>query len=177
MSNSLFSSRLLRRLGRSVLLGGVVFLPLAACGDDDDGDDISGPLADCIDDIDFNDWFFDENDLERLSLGDEESASLTTSDIEVEFNDVEGVFYYDVYAFVLESDSDLRVTVDPSGDLDVTYEAWSLADGEGDFNDNEGPGDTELVEYEAVPEGCYLLFVSGANPEETGSYTVEIEEI
>lgn len=176
MSNTQFSSDLLDRLRRSVLLGVVLFVSIgaAACGDDDD-DGISGPVADCIDDIDFNDWFFDENDLEALRDGDQESGSLSTSDVEL---DVEGdIFYYDVYAFSLEQDSDLRVTVNPSNDLNVNFEAWSLTDMEGDFNDAGGAGDTETVEYEAVPEGCYLLFVSSFEPEETGSYTVEIEEL
>ena len=117
----------------------------------------------------------DENDLEALRDGDQESGSLSTSDVEL---DVEGdIFYYDVYAFSLEQESDLRVTVNPSNDLNVNFEAWSLEDMEGDFNDAGGPGDTETVEYEAVPEGCYLLFVSSFDPEETGSYTVEIEEL
>ena len=176
MSMNLFSSTLLRRLGRTVLLSGVAFLPLAACGDDDDGDDISGPLADCIDDIDFNDWFFDEGDLETLSLGDQESGSITTSDVELDVTG-EGTFYYDVYAFALEEDSDLRITVNPENDLDINFEAWSLADMEGDFNDAGAEGDTEQVEYTGVAEGCYLLFVSTYEPEATGSYSVEIEEI
>ena len=177
MSNTLFSSDLLARLRRSVLLGTVALFAFtaAACGGDDDDDDISGPLADCIDDIDFDDWFFEENDLETLSLGDSESGSISTSDVELEFND--GIRFYDVYAFSVESESDLRITVDPSGDFDPTFEVYDLATDESDFNDNGGSGDTEEVDYEGVPEGCYLLFVSGFDVEETGSYSVEVDEI
>jgi len=174
MSVTLFSSTLLRRLGRTALLGGAVLLPLAACGDDDDGDDISGPTADCIEDIDFDEWFFEENDLEALSLGDSESASISESDVELEFED--GIRFYDVYVFSLEESTDVTITVDPSGTFDPTFEILDLQSGESDFIDAGGSGDTEEESYNEVPEGCYILFVAGYDVEETGSYTVEIDE-
>ena len=174
MSATMFSSTLLRRLGRTVLLGGVVFLPLAACGDDNDGDDISGPTADCIDDIDFNDWFFDEGDVDGLSLGNDRSGSISTSDVELEFE--EGIFFYDVYVFGLDSQSDVTITVNPSGDFDPTFEIMDLESGESEYVDNGGAGVTEEISYEDVPEGCYILFVSSFEPEETGSYTVEVDD-
>ena len=176
MSTTLFSSDLLSRLRRTVLTASVLLFSFtaAACGDDDD-DDISGPTADCVDDINFSEWFFDESDIETLRLGSSESGSLTTSDVELEFDN--GLYFYDVYVFAVTSESDLRITVDPSNSLDVTFEAYSFQDDEYHYVDLEAAGVTEEFEYEAIAEGCYLLFVSSYDPEETGSYSVEVERI
>ena len=176
MSTTLFSSDLLSRLRRTVLTAGILVFSVtaAACGDDDN-DDISGPTADCIDDINFSEWFFEEGDLETLRLGSRESGSLTTTDVELDFEN--GVYYYDVFVFAMTSESDLRITVDPASTLDVTFEAYSFNDDEYDYVDLEAAGGTEEMEYEAIAEGCYLLFVSSYDPEETGSYTVEVERI
>jgi len=179
MSDTLFSTDLLSRLRRSVLLGGVVLFSMAATAcsdDDDDGDDISGPVADCIDEIDFDDFWFDENDIEALELGDSESGRISTSDPSLEFEG--GTAYYDIWVFALESQSDIRVTVNPSDDFDPDFQPYSITTGlEGDYENNAGPGENEIVEYINVPEGCYMIWSSAADFEGTGSYTIEVDEV
>ena len=172
MSTTFFSSDLLARLRRSALVSGVVFLSLAAgacSGDDDDDDGGTGPSADCIDEIDFDAFGIEESDVETIGVDGSESGSLSTSD-----PDDEG-YYFDVYALGVESDTDVEVTLNPSG-FDAVLLVFST-DGEliGVSDDEEDPDATESVSGE-FEEGCYVIGVTSFEAEETGSYTLSVDE-
>ena len=176
MTTSLFSSELLKRLRRSMLVTSVLFVGLtaAACGgDDDDDDDGTGPSADCLDEFSAllaaND--FDEDDVDGIELGDSQSGSLSTSDPEDEFG-----YFSDVYALDLEESGDISITLNPSG-----FDAVLLLFAEGDTeptisDDDEDPDATEELAGGA-DAGCYLIVVTSFEAEETGSYTLAIDEI
>ena len=71
-----------------------------------------------------------------------------------------------------------RVTVNPSDDFDPDFQPYSITTGlEGDYENNAGPGENEIVEYINVPEGCYMIWSSAADFEGTGSYTIEVDEV
>lgn len=172
MSNTLFSSDLLARLRRSVLVSGVLFLSSFAgmCGDDDDDDDGgTGPSADCIDEIDLDVFGIDEDDVEAIGVNGNESGSLSTSDPS------DDGYYFDTYALGVESDSELEITLNPS-DFDAVLLIFS-ADGEllGGSDDEEDPEATEVVSGE-FEEGCYVIGVSSFETEETGSYSLSVDE-
>jgi hypothetical protein len=176
MQASPLSFDFLARLRRSLAACGVLFLAFtaAACGgDDDDDDDISGPAADCIDELDFGDLFFDEGDVEEISANGSESGTISTSDPELEFGN--DTYYYDIYVVALESTSDVTVTVDPSGDFDADFEILDINSGQSEYVDEGGAGDTEEVDFLEIPEGCYLIFVSSPEAEGTGSYTLRLD--
>ena len=172
MTSPLFSSELLARLRRPVLLGGVVFLSIAAagCGDDDDDDGGTGPSADCIEEaVAFLEFFgADEDDAEPIGVGDDESGSLSSNDVEFQG------FFTDFWVIGTESDGDLNIEVDPSGfDADI-----GLFTADGDFvaGADEGfEGDPEEIS-ESVDEGCYVLGVSSFEEGETGSYTISVND-
>ena len=171
MSARLFSSDLLERLRRSLAVSAVVFLAFgaAACSDDDDDDGGTGPSADCIDEIDFSETIFDDSDAEAIGENDSESGSLSTSDVE----DQAG-FFYDIYVVSIESNSDVTVTLDPSGFDAELYIFNSDFTEEVGFADDGGVGDPEEVTG-AADEGCYVIMVTSFDPEETGSYTLEVD--
>ena len=174
MTTSFVSSDLLQRLRRSVLLSGVLFLSLTAgiCGDDDDDDGGTGPSADCIDEfiaiLEANGA--DEDDVESISLNGSESGSLSNGDIE----DDEG-FLADAYVLELNQDTDIEISLNPSG-----FDAVLILFGEGstspDVADSEDPEATEEIAGSAA-EGCYLIVVTSFEAEETGSYSLSVDEI
>lgn len=164
------SSDLIDRLRRSVLVGGVLSLALfaGACSDDDD-DGGTGPSADCIDEIDFSETIFERGDAEPIAQGgSRESGSLSTSDVEDEAG-----FFYDVWVADIDA-GEVSVEVDPSGfdaylivlDADMVIQAEV---------DQGGVGDAEQVTESDADAGCYVLLVTSFDPEETGSYTLEID--
>ena len=173
MTSSLFSSDLLRRLRRSLLLSGVMFISFFAgiCGDDDDDDDGTGPSADCIDEIDFTGAppGVDENDAEAISVGDSESGSLTTSDPE----DEDG-FFFDFFALGTESDGEVTIDLNPSG-FDAVLVLFDSDLNLVDVSDDpEDPDATESITTD-LDEGCYVIFITSFDAGETGSYTLSVD--
>ena len=175
MTSTLFSSDLLARLRRSLLVSGVLFLSTFAgmCDDDDDDDDGTGPSADCIDELDFSEAPFDESDVEPISVGDNESGSITTSDVEVDFEEL-GIFYYDFYVVAAES-NELNVEVDPSGDLDSDVILLTETFGELEYANDGGPGVSETLSSDVIEGACYVIGVSTSEAEATGSYTLSVD--
>lgn len=173
MTTSMFSSDLVRRLRRSVLLSGVLFLSLTAaiCGDDDDDDDGTGPSADCIDAFSSllaeND--VDEDDVQGIEVGGSESGSLSSSDVQ----DSEG-YYADIYVVEVDNAGQVDVTLNPSG-FDAVLIAFDESMTAPIFSDDpDDPDATEQISAD-VEEGCYLIVVTSYEPNETGSYTLSID--
>jgi len=175
MTTMLFSSELLRRLRRSVLLSGVLFLSLTAaiCGDDDDDDDGTGPSAACLDE--FEDLLaevdFDEDDVESIDVGDSDSGSLSENDVQ----DPESDRFVDAYILELDDDNELQISLNPSG-FDAVLLLWFEGQEDPTVADSEDPNATETLEGEA-DAGCYLIGVTSFEAEETGSYTLSVDEI
>lgn len=176
MTASSLPTDFLGRLRRTLALSGVVLLGFtaAACGDDDDDDGGTGPSADCIDDIDWAQFDLSEDDVQAISVGQNRSGNITTSDVAVEFEGF-GTYYYDIFALAVEEDGVVTISVDPSGDFDADV-VLSTADGEeiayqDDFEDLEA---TEVIE-EDLAEGCYVIGVSSPFAEATGSYSISID--
>jgi hypothetical protein len=68
----------------------------------------------------------------------------------------------------------VTVTLDPSGfdaELYIFNDDFTQEVG---FADDGGVGDPEEISG-AADEGCYVIMVTSFNPEETGSYTLEVE--
>ena len=175
MTSTLFSSELLTRLRRSLLVSGVLFLSTFAgmCDDDDDDDDGTGPSADCIDELDFTEAPLGENDVEVISVGDSESGSITTSDVEVDFGDA-GIFFYDFYVVAAES-NELDIEVDPSGTLDSDVILLTDSFGEIEYANDGGQGANETISADVLDGECYVIGVSTSEPEATGSYTLSVD--
>lgn len=168
MALSLLPPDFLFRLRRSLTVSAVLVLTLTAgiCDDDDDDDGL-GPSVDCIDEFDFTDAPFDEDDVRAIAVGDSESGSLTSSDV------LEEGYYFDIWAFAVESNGTVTITVDPTGfdaDMALVTSAGSLVEYVDDYFEGEAE---EIVR--SLNEGCFALVVSSYEPGETGSYTLSID--
>ena len=166
MTTSLFSSELVTRLRRSLLLSGVMFVSFFAgiCGDDDD-DGGTGPSADCIDEIDYTGMPFDDNDVESLGTDDSESGSLSESDPD------EDGYFADIYVIGADETGELTITGNPSGfDLVLLLfdENFELINGA----DSEDPDATEELVSDVDDGACYMAVITSFSEGETGSYSV-----
>ena len=170
MTTTLFSSELLTRLRRSMLVSGVLFLSTFAgmCGDDDDDDGGTGPSADCIDEIDFAGLPFDESDVEVLGTDDSDSGSLSESDPD------EDGYFADIYVIGAGESGELTITGNPSGfDLVLLLfdENFELINGA----DSEDPDATEELVSDVDDGACYMAVITSFEAGETGSYSVSTE--
>ena len=172
MKTTFLSSDFLAGLRRPFAVCGLIALSaLAGCSgdDDDDDDDGLGPSADCIEsssDV-WAELGVDEDEVEAIAVGGNESGALSTSD--TEFNG----FYYDWWVFAVQDDGDVTIEVDPSGFDAYVY----LYDGDGNYitEVDEGfEGDVEEI-VEDLEEGCYIIEVTSFDAEETGSYSVSVD--
>ena len=168
MSTALYSSGILRRLRGPAVLG-LSVVSLAACTDSN-GNDISGPSRDCIEALNLGDVPSDEDDVESISLNGSESGSLSNGDIE----DDEG-FFADAYILELNADTDIEISLNPSG-FDAVLIIFGEDNPEPDIADSEDPEATEEIAGSAA-EGCYLIVVTSFEAEETGSYSLSVDEI
>jgi hypothetical protein len=168
MTATLFSSDVLRRLSRSVMLSGFLFLTLTATdcgGDDGDGNGGTGPSADCIDELNFAGLPFDEDDVEAIGTNDSESGSITENDVE------DAGYYADIYVIGADENGELTITGNPSGfDLllllfDEDFEILGGAD-------SEDPDATEELVADVDDGACYYIIVTTYEEGETGSYTL-----
>jgi len=169
MTSSLLASGFLSRLRRPLTVSGVFFLTLTAAlcdGDDDDGN--LGVSTDCIDEIDFTDAFFDEDDVMAIAVGGSRSGQVSSSDPEIEN------YYYDIYALGLDDDRDVTIEVDPGASFDADLTLASSTGTIIDYVDDRGPGDFEQIEM-TLNDGCYVIGVSSPNTLETGSYTLTVD--
>jgi hypothetical protein len=170
MSTTFFSSDVLTRLRRSVLVAGVLFLSSFAgmCGDDDDDDGGTGPSADCIDEINYTGLPFDEGDVESLGTDDSDSGSLSENDV-----DDDG-YFADIYVIGADSNGDLTITANPSGfDLVLLMfdENFELINGA----DADDPDATEELTQPVDDNACYIAVVTSYEQGETGSYSISTE--
>jgi hypothetical protein len=169
MTASLFSSELLARLRRSMLVSGVLFLSTFAgmCGDDDDDDDGgTGPSADCIDDFDFDGLPFSENDVETIGVGGNESGSITENDVE------DGGYFADIYILGVD-DEEVTITANPSGFDLVLLLFDENFDEPINGADSEDPDATEELTDDL--DGCYVIVVTSYDAGETGSYSLSVD--
>ena len=172
MTTTIFSSELLRRLRTPAALG-LVFVA-AACSDSNGGS-VSGPSRDCVESLDLAGLPFDEDDVRAIDVGDSRSGSISTSDVEIDYDDL-GLFYNDIYAFNSENGGLITIEADPASGFDVTIDIYNASIDRLDYQDEEGAGGTEESTGEADEDACYMVIVSGHDPEETGSYTLRIED-
>ena len=171
MTTTIFSSELLRRLRAPAALGLVVFT--AACSDSD-GNSVSGPSRDCVEELDLAGLPFDDDDVRAIDVGDSRSGSISTSDVEIEYEDI-GLFYNDIYTFNSEDGGLIDIEVDPASGFDASLEIYDANIVRLDYQDEEGAGGTEESTGEADEDTCYMVIVSSHDPEETGSYTLRID--
>ena len=168
----MFDSRLFLRRTASLLAVPALLLGLAGCGDDDDDDDDggTGPSADCIDEVNFAGAFFDEGDVQTISIGGNRSGTLSSTDPELDG------WFYDVYAVDVSSNRSITIVVDPAASLDadvMLLTADMTSDPEW-YVDVGFEGDAETLEAD-VTEGCYLIAVSSYEAGATGSYTLSVD--
>ena len=173
MTTTLFSSELLRRLRPFGMLGAAVIW-VAACSDSD-GNSVSGPSRDCVEALDLVGLPFDEDDVRPIDIGDTRSGSISTSDVEIEYEDF-GLFYNDFYTFNSENGGSVTIEVDPASGFDVALEIYDADIERLDYQDEVGEGDVESSTGEADEDTCYVILVSSSEAEATGSYTLSIED-
>ena len=173
MSRILVSSDLLRRLRGPAVLG-LSVVSLAACTDSN-GNDISGPSRDCIEALNLGDVPFDEDDVRPIDVGDSRSGSISTSDVDIEYEGF-GLFYNDFYVFNSGNGGSITIEVDPASSFDVSLEIYDDDIVRLDYQDEGGEGDIEESVGDADEDTCYVILVSSSEPEETGSYTLRIED-
>ena len=149
MSTILFSSDLLRRLRGPAVLG-LSVVSLAAVP-------------------------FDEDDVRPIDVGDSRSGSISTSDVDIEYEGF-GLFYNDFYVFNSGNGGSITIEVDPASSFDVSLEIYDDDIVRLDYQDEGGEGDIEESVGDADEDTCYVILVSSSEPEETGSYTLRIED-
>lgn len=173
MKATILSADLLHRLRRPVAVSTALFMVSFAglCGDDDD-DGGTGPSADCIDEIDFAELFFGEDDVQTINVGQTRNGSITTSDVEADFGGF--IYYYDIYVFHVSNSGSHTVEVNPSGDFDADLVLATASGNEIAYEDDlEDPGATETITSN-LQSGCYLIGVSSPIEEMTGSYSLSV---
>ena len=81
----------------------------------------------------------------------------------------------DAYILELNADTDIEISLNPSG-FDAVLIIFGEDNPEPDIADSEDPEATEEIAGSAA-EGCYLIVVTSFEAEETGSYSLSVDEI